>query len=408
MAQLAANRATGVWLERFRKWSVRVRGPKVEKMSYLVLSLGALLSLGGAFAIYAGYGIIQVERGWAGVIAGATALSGGIVTIALGFILHSLSGLHALHKSGKGLTPLPRELAEDVASELRPEPGLAFNPEASMVSEAGPPPAAVPPATSLRSWPQRPTRPNLTPARNFLKSRGTVLPAARGTPESDFASPKHPLISRSAPGVSGAAMEPPSEPGLAMPGEAAAAKPGDEAKTRPASAVEAPAEPAWNADSEPGLFDDDKAIEPPIEARLPDTRLGPGEPATESGPRVTLPADTASIDAIFSEDHRSEPDPAQDARKEGAKPSPEAVEPASHDPAPSYVSEALQAADPHEPSAPAVPVASKAGLAIVGRYESEGTSYVMYADGSIEARSQRGVFQFQSMAELKAFMEAQA
>jgi hypothetical protein len=377
-------------------------------MSYLVLALGALLSLGGAFAIYAGYGIIQVERGWAGVIAGATALSGGIVTIALGFILHSLSGLHALHKTGKGFTPLPRELAEDEASELRPEPGLAFHPEASIAPEAGPPPAAVPPAASLRSWPQRPTRSNLTPARNFLKSRGTVLPAARGTLESDFASPKHPLISRSAPGVSGATMEPPSEPGFAMPGEVAAAKPGDEAKMPPGSSVEAPAEPAWNGDEEPGLFDGDKAIEPPIETQLQETRFGPGEPATESGPRVTFAAETASIDAIFGEDHRSEPDPALVARKEGAKPSPEAVEPASHDRALPYVSEALPAADPQEPSALSVPVASKAGLAIVGRYESEGTSYVMYADGSIEARSQHGVLQFQSMAELKAFMEAQA
>jgi len=375
-------------------------------MSYLVLALGALLSLGGAVAIYAGYGIIQVERGWAGVIAGATALSGGIVTIALGFILRSLSGLHALHKTGKGLTPLPRELAEDEASGLRPEPGLAFHPETSIAPEAGPPPAAVPPATSLRSWPQRPTRPILTPARNFLKSRGTVLPAARGTLESDFASPKHPLISRSAPGVSPAAMEPPSEPGFAMPGEVAAAKPGDEAKTRPAA--DAPAEPAWNGDEEPGLFDDDKAIEPPIETQLQETSFSPGEPATESGPRVTFAAETASIDAISGEDHRGVPDPALDARKEGAKPSPEAVEPASHDRAPPYVSEVLPAADPHEPSTPAVPVASKAGLAIVGRYESEGTSYVMYADGSIEARSERGVFQFQSMAELKAFMEAQA
>ena len=378
-------------------------------MSYLVLALGALLSLCGAFAIYAGYGIILVERGWAGVIAGATALSGGIVTIALGFILHSLSGLHALLKTGKGLTPLPGELGEDEASELRPEPGLAFNPEASMVSEAGPPPAAMPPAASLRTWPQRPTRPNLTPARNFLKSRGTVLPAARGTPESDFALPKLPLVSRAAPRVSQAAMEPPSEPGFAMPGEVAAAKAEDEAKTRPASApaAEAPAEPAWNADGEPGLFDDDKAKEPPIEARLQEPHIDPGEPATESGPRVTWPAETASIDAIFGEDHLIEPDPALDARKEGAKPSPEAIEPASLDPAPPFVAEALPAADPREPSPPAVPAAGEAGLAIVGRYESEGTSYVMYADGSIEARSERGVFHFQSMAELKAFMDSQ-
>jgi hypothetical protein len=379
-------------------------------MSYLVLALGALLSLCGAFAISAGYGIIQVERGWAGVIAGATALSCGIVTIALGLILHSLSSLHALLKTGQGLTPLPREVGEDAASELRPEPGLAFNPEASMVSEAGPPPAAMPPAAGLRTWPQRPTRPNLTPARTFLKSRGTVLSVATGTPESDFALPKLPLILRAAPRVSEAAREPQSEPGFAMPGEGAAAKTEDEANTRPASAsaVEAPAEPAWNADDEPGLFNDDQAKEPPIEARLQEPHFDPGEPETESGPRVTWPAETASIDATFSEDRLIEPDLALDAWKEGARPSPEGIEPASLDPASPFVAEARPAPDPREPLPPAVPAAGEAGLAVVGRYESEGTSYVMYADGSIEARSERRVFHFQSMAELKAFMEAQA
>jgi len=205
-------------------------------------------------------------------------------------------------------------------------------------------------------------------------------------------------------------MEPPSEPGFAMPGEVAAAKSEDEAKTRPAStpAGEPPAEPAWNADGEPGLFDDDQAKAPPLEARLQEPHIDPGEPATETGPRVTWPAEMTSIDAILSEDQLIEPDPTLDARKKGAKPSPEAIEPASVDPAPPFVAEALPAADPREPSAPAVPADSEAGLAIVGRYESEGTSYVMYADGSIEARSERGVFHFQSMAELKAFMEAQA
>jgi hypothetical protein len=205
-------------------------------------------------------------------------------------------------------------------------------------------------------------------------------------------------------------MEPPSEPGFAMPGEVAAAKSEDDAKTGPASApaMEAPAEPAWNADGEPGLFDDDKAKEPPLEARLQETHFDPGEPETEFGPRVTWPAESASIDAIFSDEHLIEPDSALDAWNEGAKPSPEAIEPESLDPAPPSVSEAPPAADPREPSPPAVSAASEAGLAIVGRYESEGTSYVMYADGSIEARSERGVFHFQSMAELKAFMQAQA
>jgi hypothetical protein len=369
-------------------------------MSYFVLALGVLLSLCGAFAIFAGYGIIQVERGWAGVIAGATALSGGIVTIALGFILHSLSGLHALHKAGKGLTPLPRELGEDEASELRPEPGLAFNPEASMASEAEPPPAAMPPAAGSRTWPQRPTRSNLAPGRNFLKSRGTALSAARGTSESDFALPTPPLISRAAPRVSQAANEPPSESGFAMPGGAAAAN--------SAPVAEATAKRAWNADGEPGLFDDDKTREQTFEAELRETHFDPGEPGKESGPHVTWPAETAPIDAIISEDHHFEPGPVLDAWNAGATPSPEAIGPASLGPAPPLESEALPTADLRESSVPAAPAASEAGLAIVGRYESEGTSYVMYVDGSIEARSERAVLHFKSMAELKAYMETRA
>ncbi len=356
-------------------------------MSYVVLALGVLLSLCGAIAISESYGIIEVERGWAGVIAGASLLSGGIVTIALGFILRSLSGLHPLLKTGTGLTRLPHALGDDEASELRAEPGLAFNPETSMAAEAGPLPATVPPASSLRTWPQRPTRPSLTPARNLLKARGTGVPAARGTPVPDFAVPKPPFASRATTSVCPAAVDP-AELGSATASEVAAG-------------VEAPAGPALYAGGEPGLFDNDKEIEPPI-------RIDTGEPETESLARVTSPAETASIDATFGEDHLIAPDLALDARKEGAKPSPDAIEPASLNPAPPSVSQTLPAADPREPSPPVVPAAGEARLAIVGRYESEGTSYVMYADGSVEARSERGVFHFQSMAELKAFMEAQA
>ena len=42
---------------------------------------------------------------------------------------------------------------------------------------------------------------------------------------------------------------------------------------------------------------------------------------------------------------------------------------------------------------------------VIGRYEAEGTSYIMYADGSIEAQSEAGVYRFASMAELKSFIE---
>lgn len=47
-----------------------------------------------------------------------------------------------------------------------------------------------------------------------------------------------------------------------------------------------------------------------------------------------------------------------------------------------------------------------AAAPVIGRYESEGTSYVMYADGSIDAQSAAGVYRFASMAELKTFIES--
>ena len=45
---------------------------------------------------------------------------------------------------------------------------------------------------------------------------------------------------------------------------------------------------------------------------------------------------------------------------------------------------------------------------VVGTYASGGNTYVMYSDGSIEAETPRGRFTFESLDELKAFVEAAA
>ncbi len=60
-------------------------------------------------------------------------------------------------------------------------------------------------------------------------------------------------------------------------------------------------------------------------------------------------------------------------------------------------------AEPHEAELAAAQPTSN--LNVIGRYDSDGTSYVMYSDGSIEAQSEAGVYRFGSMAELKAFIE---
>jgi hypothetical protein len=383
-------------------------------MSYLVLALGAFLSLCGAFAIYAGYGIIQVERGWASVIAGSMAFSCGIVTLALGLILHRLSSMHASLKSGESIPPPLRELPRRTAGEPHREYSPRLTPEASMVPEAVPPKAAAPPQAiapdgGVRSWPQRPMRSNLAAARSLLKSRGAVLPTPRGTAESDYSSQNGPPSSRG--GVSAqTAVEPPSEPGFDTPAEVAAEKAEDMAETRAAfaPAEEAPAERAWREGGEPGLFDEaiagDKSEEPPIGQTPPEMRYTPGEPEAQSEMGTSWPAEIASIDRIFEEELFIELDKALDSRTDDAEP----PAPASPDLAPPDESEAGTAAVEDLSPEPPPLVSSTQELAIVGQYESAGTSYVMYSDGSIEARTEHAVFHFKSMAELKAFMESEA
>ena len=44
---------------------------------------------------------------------------------------------------------------------------------------------------------------------------------------------------------------------------------------------------------------------------------------------------------------------------------------------------------------------------VIGNYEAHGAHYTMYADGSIEAETQHGVYRFASMEELKRFIEGE-
>jgi hypothetical protein len=44
---------------------------------------------------------------------------------------------------------------------------------------------------------------------------------------------------------------------------------------------------------------------------------------------------------------------------------------------------------------------------VIGNYEAHGAHYTMYADGSIEAETQHGVYRFASIEELKRFIEGE-
>ena len=94
-------------------------------MTWLVFALSGLLILAGAVSIISGAPIIQLERGWAEVIAGAVSVSGGGVVFALGVVLLRLQALHAaLSQAGAASVPLAELALPTVASvpplQLRP------------------------------------------------------------------------------------------------------------------------------------------------------------------------------------------------------------------------------------------------------------------------------------------------
>lgn len=107
---------------------------------------GVMLAVCGAYAMNSGWDRIQLERGWALFISGAVALSGGVVTIALGRVVAHLSRIGAATPTPAVAGPEILETA-DVAAPVQ-------TPAAIAVKDAEPVKAAS--ASTLRAEPARP------------------------------------------------------------------------------------------------------------------------------------------------------------------------------------------------------------------------------------------------------------
>jgi hypothetical protein len=368
-------------------------------MSFLIFGLGLLLSVCGSAAVYFGYGIVTVERGWSSVIAGATALSCGIVTIALALILRSLGKLQTFLEAEKGIKPLLSELAlgraasspwppQDLGSGVEPQSGLrdlgspareqppaaaaAPNPVvAQAVAEAPPPPDEQIDihrgrARILTPQPREDSRVGARESANVSRAsiedvRRLVAAKVKGWPQPEPQSAPAPVYE--------IAAEPRPAGGETVRFGAgpAAVREGRDARSHHAAGSEASVDAALRAEAKAApvaapFLAAQKAEEEVILLAGAQTAAGQAEGQIETGP-------------FASEGGPPRAQGAPDARPGGA--------------------EAVSSGPLDE------------GLAIIGRYESDGTSYVMYADGSIDAQSERGVFHFKSMADLKAFMETQ-
>ncbi len=115
----------------------------------VVLS-GVLLAGGGLYAMWVGWEYVQLERGWSQFIAGAVALSGGVVTIAIGRLIRVLLRFTA---------PAPRELAARVTAPPTeaPAPETTVGSAAMRISKTSY--ATDPASASAQRYPESETAP---------------------------------------------------------------------------------------------------------------------------------------------------------------------------------------------------------------------------------------------------------
>jgi hypothetical protein len=417
-----------------------------------VFALGLVLIVGGAWGIWRGSDYIQLERGWAAVISGSVAATGGVLTLAIGFVLARLDALQrSVLRAGAVTVPQPQEIAPEPLAEPmplgaaaaapaisavepqaalyephvaspEPQPGAepvdpavmavaAINlelldreerragddngetpalPEAHEVASTGAPREVVHaadqgPADDMVKAAGVSDEPELdaaieqllaeeraqgAPAEENLLASGESVPAATEeptaapppraedtAPEKGRASGWRGLFSRKERRATPAADQEPTEPALEHPPEPTDVEAGryPEAELEPAPAEQTPVA----ADAIPRTGDDwfDRALSGVDEVDVPDQR---------------------SSDNVAEGEHAA-------SYEDAAGP-----EPAAH------------AQGPDEPAPVALPAPEPA---VIGRYTSGNTTYVMFADGSIEAETPSGILHFASLADLKVYVE---
>ncbi|WP_375455679.1 hypothetical protein [uncultured Methylobacterium sp.] len=294
----------------------------------------------------------------------AAMVVGGIAAVIQGFPFVRLESGLAMVIAGASVAAggtVVAGLGVVAAGLRRVERALA----AGRIADAGGPAADGVPASA------RPSNPSSTP----LAMPASVSPAPRAADRAPSAWP-HP---DPAPGALALPVRP-TLPGLLAPGPEAALL-GGQSRTGPAFAEPAAGEP--EAEEPAASAPPAGTVPEPREPELPLPGLTPPGPVPEPEPRAPEPvAGLAPEDDLF------------------AAPAAPAPSGASVFSGPPTLRPSLDAAP--APETQAEPAARE----VVGRYASGGNTYVMFADGAIEAETPQGRFTFVSLDELKAFVEA--
>ena len=361
-------------------------------MGWIIVAIGAICSACGGWLAYSGYEIIQVERGWAMVISGATLFSAGVIALSLGLLALKLTSLakslpraeapgHAVAVAPKpwtkALEPAVLTAAEPHAVETPAHISTPVIIGAGAVAAVGA--AALVEQSDLFSGNAKhentgsenighgntgheTAQPNLE---DHVLATGvdeihTSTPPEKLTPEPAEATPKlhiqwpNPVISPPVPADQTPALPEPPAPSLDW----------------LTAALKHPPEPQ---DLLPDLQQQSSVYKTSLHA-------SESADAPEDVDTLENHAQTCDIEAGIHTEARIV------------------------DQAPHHHEESSHIRHQEE-AAHSAALAHAPQPAVVGRYEAAGTNYAMYSDGSVEAENEHGVFRFASMSELRAFIE---
>jgi hypothetical protein len=386
-------------------------------VALMVIVCGALLVVGGAISLLMGFDIVMTERGSAMTLGGIIALSGGVITVGIGFALLRLSQILAAlqERNVRGARPVvtaerpvvPLIPPEPVASGEKPlppvtEPGVnriglgAGAVTASIVAsaagfaaskagaerhEAEVVPAHEPHASAAvhRDMPDKPEQPYLDTALVVAASPpspGSIPDLeeelARALAEPEAVPSTVPARDQSfANGLSDLLAKPRGrkrnqEPDLV-------ADPELEVGSEQEAEFEAPSGPETDQkpDSVEASLPEPVEVMRAVSAGLHERIVSLDLPGASGAVHETAPVDTDADALQVSETDR----------------------PQTTSPVDKLVEDDLMV---EPPSAPVMP-----SKKVLGTYNAGGRTYSMYADGSVEALTEFGVERFSSMDELR-------
>ena len=381
---------------------------------WLLFAFGVVLALTGIYWMWTGWDIIQVERGWVSVISGAILISGGVVVAALAYAVMSARPAFVTREAAAGWAGRPSPL--DILRAAGPPaasaaPSALAPPLAAVAAQAAPAAVAVAAgALAVDAVLARTASPDERPA--VAASDPAPPPPASAGDERPFVFPPPP------PAVADLERARSDDQGvlsrwLRRP-KADSPDTRDVFENMDGTDARSVAEPAGDAE----LFADARDHDSAFEQALADVRRAAGAPAPNPGAAPDgvaqassdAPADApthassdAPIDALregeaITHGHAPVVEPRADDRQEGAS--------SEADPIDTLDAELSRALNRVEPVAREdAPPPPKPEPAILGRHTSGDTTYTMFADGSIEAETPDGVLRFDSLIELRRYVE---